>query len=120
MGYHVVIRASRAGPLGSTPCSPLRPPLRDLGLTILSKSLTIGKGVPNISATLLDFGKSNNIYKAISEFHETCLEGKLVKIPKFGRDTKRDHLNFELVTFKFGLTLSEFNTLNSYAVGMCF
>lgn len=88
-----------------------------MGLSFyLNLSLTIGKGVPNNSATLSDFGGSSNIYKVISQFHETCLEGKRCTI----KDTKRDHLNFELVAFKFGLTLREFNTLNSYAVGMCF
>lgn len=36
------------------------------------------------------------------------------------KDTKSDHLNFELVTFKFGPTLNELNILNSYSVGIDF
>ena len=36
------------------------------------------------------------------------------------KDTKSDHLNFELVTFKFGLILSEFNNLNLYSIGTYF
>lgn len=93
-------------PAGQVPgfslCNLLLPPLRDFGLTILSKSQTISKKGPNNSATLLGFGKSNNLSEAISDSSEPCLEGKRYTF----KNTQRDHLNFELITFKFGLTMS--------------
>lgn len=64
----------------------------------------------------LDLGRSNNMYKAVCELHETCLEGERCHI----KDTKSDQLNFELVAFKFELTLGEFNNLNLCSIGMYF
>lgn len=44
------------------------------------------------------------------------LEGERCNI----KDIKSDQLNFELVAFRFELTLSEFNNLNLYSIGMYF
>lgn len=87
----LVICASKAGPLGSLYAAVSLPPLRDFGLTILSKSLLVRRYL--IIHQLYWALESQITFMKLFQIQvETCLEGKRYVI----KDTQRDHLNLSL------------------------